>query len=229
MPLVVLVLTIAFAASTLWVPDFGGFDPDAFPIPQNNPPVQPAGYAFAIWGVIYLWLLISALFGLLRRRDAQDWAAMRRPLTASLAVGAIWLPAAVLSPILATVLIWTMLVPALIAMWRSPTTDAAWASWPIALYAGWLSAASFVAIGLLLAGYGVLDSTITAVAMIICATALASVIQWRLRRAPTYGVAVIWALVGIMVAAPALVGALAGIAVAIVAVPTLRAGLAQTT
>ena len=58
------VLCITFAGSTLVVPDFGGFDADQFPVPQDNPPVQPAGYAFAIWGVIYLWLIAGMAFGL---------------------------------------------------------------------------------------------------------------------------------------------------------------------
>lgn len=222
MPLLVLLLTIAFAGSTLWVPDFGGFDPDRFPVPQNNPPVQPAGYAFAIWGVIYLWLLVSALFGVLKRRDAPDWVAMRVPLAMSLAVGAVWLPAAVLSPVLATVLIWAMLVPALVALWRAPVLDAGWASLPIGLYAGWLSAASCVAIGLLLAGYGLLDEVTTAFVMITVATVLATVVQVRLGRAPTYGVAVIWAFVAICVAAPASVAIAAGIGALIVAAATLR-------
>lgn len=223
MPLLILLLTIAFAGSTLWVPDFGGFDPDRFPVPQNDPPVQPAGYAFAIWGVIYLWLLVSAGFGLLKRGDDADWAAMRLPLAASLAVGAIWLPAAVLSPVLATVLIWAMLIPALMALLRSPRADAGWASLPIGLYAGWLSAASCVSIGLLLAGYGVLGEVPTAYVMIAVATGLAAAVQWQLGRAPTYGIAVIWAFVGIVVAAPGGVQIAALIGIAIVALPTLRA------
>ncbi|WP_299149456.1 hypothetical protein [uncultured Tateyamaria sp.] len=228
MPYLILLLTLAFAGSTLWVPDFGGFNPDQFPVPQNDPAVQPAGYAFAIWGVIYLWLLVSAVFGVLRRRDAPDWRDMRGPLAISLAVGAIWLPAAVLSPVLATLLIWAMLIPALIALIRSPVHDAGWASLPVGLYAGWLSAASCVAIGLLLAGYGLLAEIPTAVIMIVAATALATVIQNRLRRAPTYGVAVIWALVGICVAAPTLVAVLAAIAIMVVAVPTVRAARGMT-
>lgn len=224
MPLLILLLTIAFAGSTLWVPDFGGFNPDQFPVPQDNPPVQPAGYAFAIWGVIYAWLLMSAVFGVLRRWDAPDWADMRPALAVSLAVGAVWLPAAVLSPVLATVLIWAMLVPALIALWRAPVGDAGWASLPIGLYAGWLSAASCVAVGLLLAGYGVLDELLTAFLMITVATALASVVQWRLARAPSYGVAVIWAFVAIWVAADPVNVGLAALAGALVVLgPTLRA------
>ena len=58
-----LLLSIAFAASPLLTPGFGGFDADQFPIPQDNPPVQPAGYAFAIWGLIYAWLILGLGWG----------------------------------------------------------------------------------------------------------------------------------------------------------------------
>lgn len=226
MPLVVLILTLAFAGSTLWVPDFGGFDPDQFPVPQNTPPVQPAGYAFAIWGVVYLWLLVSAVFGVVRRWSAPDWRDMRLPLALSLAVGAIWLPAAVLSPVLATVLIWAMLLPALVALWRSPVLDIGWASWPIGLYAGWLSAASCVAIGLLLAGYGIMSEEIAAALMLSTAIILASVVQSRLGRAPTYGLGVIWALVAVAVqngTEQPWIAMLALFGCGIVSAPTLRA------
>ena len=98
MPLLVLILSVAFALSPIWVPDFGGFDADQFPIPQTDPSVQPAGYAFAIWGLIYVWLILGAVFGVWRRWSDPTWAAMRVPLTVSLAVGAGWLPVAGLRP-----------------------------------------------------------------------------------------------------------------------------------
>ncbi|MEO0667101.1 MAG: hypothetical protein AAFZ99_04240 [Pseudomonadota bacterium] len=195
----VLALTLAFGASPLWVPDFGGFEPDSFPIPQDDPPVQPKGYAFAIWGIIYLWLIVGAGFGLLRRGTDAGWNRMRAPLALSLAVGAIWLPVAVLSPVWATILIWAMLVPALVALFRAPAGDAWAAAWPVGLYAGWLSAASCVAIGLLLGGYGFLSEDLAALLMIAIAAALAYGIQTRVPQVPTYGIAAIWALVGIVV------------------------------
>jgi hypothetical protein len=199
MPLLVLVLALAFAISPIWVPDFGGFDADQFPIPQDNPPVQPAGYAFAIWGLIYLWLIVGACFGAWKRWNDPKWAAMRLPLAMSLVVGAVWLPVAVLSPVWATILIWAMLLTALWALWRSPRADGWAAAWPVGLYAGWLSAASFVALGLMLAGYGWTNDTVAAVIMIGAASALAFGVQMWLARAPTYGIAVIWALVAIAV------------------------------
>lgn len=197
--LATLVLCMTFPASTFLVPDFGGFDADQFPIPQQNPPVQPAGYAFAIWGVIYLWLLAGMAFGVLKRAEDPVWHAMRMPLCLSLAVGTIWLPVAAVSPVWATILIWAMLVPALLALFRAPRTDAVWAILPVGLYAGWLSAASCVALGLLAAGYGLLNQDGAAFIFIFAALVIASAVQGQLARAPSYGLAVIWALVAIVV------------------------------
>ncbi|AXI47261.1 hypothetical protein C1J03_15320 [Sulfitobacter sp. SK012] len=196
---VTLVLTICFAASPLLVPDFGGFDPEQFPVPQNNPPVQPEGYAFAIWGVIYLWLILGMGFGLWKRREDGGWHDMRPPLCVSLAMGTTWLAVALLSPIWASVLIWLMLFTALWALFRSPTDDRWFAALPLGLYAGWLSAASCVSLGLLAAGYGWVDQDTAAVGAVLLALILASGVQSTLRRAPSYGIAVIWALVAVVV------------------------------
>ena len=231
MPVVVLILALAFAASPLWVPGFGGFDADQFPIPQIDPPVQPEGYAFVIWGVIYLWLIIGAAFGALRRWTAPDWTEMRIPLAVSLAVGSIWLPVAVRSPVWATVLIWVMLVSALMALWRAPRLDPWAAVWPIGLYAGWLSAASCVALGLLLAGYGLTSQQTAAWLMVAAAIALAFVIQGTLGRAPTYGIAVIWALVAVTVQNGfdlRSVGALALLGAIIMVYPVIQAATRKT-
>ncbi len=192
-------LCLTFAGSTLWVPDFGGFDANQFPVPQDNPPVQPAGYAFAIWGIIYLWLLIGMGFGLLKRRSDPDWQAMRKPLIVSLAIGSIWLPVAVLSPVWAAILIWAMLIPALMALFEAPRSDRYWAAAPLGLYAGWLSAASCVALGLVAAGYGFTSEFTAAFGFVFLALVIASAVQNQLKRAPAYGISVIWALVAIVV------------------------------
>lgn len=194
-----LLLCLTFAGSTLVVPDFGGFDADQFPVPQDSPPVQPAGYAFAIWGVIYLWLLAGSAFGLLRRATDPAWQAMRAPLCASLAVGTIWLPVAINSAVWAAILIWVMLITALIALRRAPTHDMGWAALPVGLYTGWLSAAACVALGLVAAGYGYLDQDVAALAFIFLALVVASAAQNAFGHIPTYGIAVIWALTAVLV------------------------------
>ncbi|MEQ6247632.1 hypothetical protein ABMC89_01940 [Sulfitobacter sp. HNIBRBA3233] len=193
------ILALLFALSPLLVPDFGGFDADQFPVPQEDPPVQPAGYAFGIWGVIYLWLIVGLGFGALKRKDDAGWHEMRKPLAVSLAVGTAWLSVAVASPVWASVLIWVMLLTALVALFRSPVGDRWFAALPLGLYAGWLSAASCVSLGLLAAGYGYASEGTAALGAIFLALVIAAGVQSQLGRAPSYGIAVIWALVAVVV------------------------------
>lgn len=221
----VLVAALAFVASPWFTQGFNGFEPDQFPVPQDNPPVQPAGYAFSIWGLIYLWLLAGAVFGLLRRSDDPDWAAMRPPLALSLALGAAWLPLANLSPIAATVLIWAMLISAFVSLFRVGDTDRWWQQTPVAIYAGWLTAASCVSIGLLLGGYGILSGTLAALVALSIGLVISMVAQYRLHRAPEYGITVIWALIGVIVSNTGpLNAAVTGLCVVgIIAILSLRA------
>ncbi len=197
--LLTLLAALAFALSPLLSSGFNGFAPDQFPVPQVDPPVQPAGYAFAIWGLIYLWLVASAVFGIWNRATDPDWEPMRPALIVSLVIGASWIPVAQLSPIWATVLIWAMLATALLALMRAGQADHWWLRAPIALYAGWLTAASCVAIGLVLAGYGVLGAQVAAWLGIVLALAIAMGVQALRRDAPAYPAGVIWALIGVVV------------------------------
>jgi len=221
----VLLAALAFAASPWFTQGFNGFEPNQFPVPQDDPPVQPAGYAFSIWGLIYLWLLAGAAFGALRRSDDPDWAAMRKPLALSLALGAAWLPVANLSPIAATLLIWAMLATAFVSLFRVGDTDRWWQQAPVAIYAGWLTAASCVSIGLLLGGYGVVSGTLAALIALSIGLVIAMVAQYRLHRAPEYGITVIWALVAVIVSNTGpLNAAVVGLCVVgIIAILSLRA------
>ena len=196
----VLLAALAFALSPLLSSGFNGFAPDQFPIPQDNPPVQPAGYAFAIWGLIYLWLVAGAAYGIWDRATDPDWEPMRPALTVSLLIGAAWIPVAQLSPLWATVLIWAMLVTAVLALLRAGKADHLWLRTPIALYAGWLTAASSVALGLILAGYGYLDAQMAALLGLTVALVIALTVQALRPDAPGYPAAVGWALVGVLVA-----------------------------
>lgn len=198
--IITLLAAIAFALGPFLVPNFQGFAPELFPIPQDRPPLQPAGFAFGIWGVIYLWLIVGAVFGLWRRRADPQWRKMRPALILSMAIGAAWLPIAQDDPVIACAMIWAMWLTAVAALLRAPDMDRAMAAWPVGLYAGWLSAAACVATGLNLAGFGILPTDVTALVMMACAIAIAACIQLILKGAPTYGFAVIWAMYGIFVA-----------------------------
>ncbi|MCA0044616.1 hypothetical protein [Celeribacter litoreus] len=200
-PLLAFISALAFAiVGPLIAPDFKGYDPADFPIPQTNAPIGPAGYAFSIWGVIYLWLIISTGFGLFRRATATDWEPMRAPLIAALVIGTPWLTIATMSPIAATVLIYLMLLGAIIAMQKAPVLDPWLARAPVALFAGWLTAASFASLGYVGAGYGIFFGDVTWAYICLAGALLTTMLVARTRPdAPLYPLGVAWALIGIVV------------------------------
>lgn len=197
MPYLTLLAALAFALSPLITGSFGGFDPQDFPVPQRDPPVQPAGWAFSIWGVIYVALVIHAGIGATLRRRGSGWAAMRPALTLSLAVGAVWIPVAEASPLWATLLIWGMLAGALAALLRAPKRDRLLARAPLGLYAGWLLAASCVSLGILAAGHGLVGQVPAAAGALVLAVILALAVLRR-RRSLAFAAALVWAFGGIV-------------------------------
>ncbi|SHI89839.1 hypothetical protein [Wenxinia saemankumensis] len=195
-----LLAALGFAAAPFFW-SFDGFETNQLPIPQTDPPAQPAGWAFSIWGPIYAWLVVSALWGLWAHRQDAWWDAVRAPLIASLAIGVPWLWIATQSAVWATLAIVAMAGFAIAALLRAPRDDRS--RWtlraPVALYAGWLTAASWVSIAATLAGYGIGPDSYGWAFVAIAAAAL---IAWAVQsRTPewTYGLAVGWALLGIAV------------------------------
>jgi hypothetical protein len=199
--LLVLILAITFAVSPFFVTSFMGIDPDLFPVPQVDPPVQPAGWAFAIWSLIYVWLIVHGGFGVWKRPEDPLWDRTRLPLIGSLLIGTFWLWAAERSAILSTAMIWAMLALAVWALLASPRQKDRWLlSVPLSIYAGWLTAASCAALGLLGAGWGIGPGELGwAWIGIAVASVIALAVQWARPDAPGYGLTVAWALVAIAV------------------------------
>jgi hypothetical protein len=196
----VALVTIVFALSPLLTSEFAGYRPEQFPVVQEFWPVQPAGWAFGIWGVIYIWLILGAIWGLLNAPRDPDWHHMRAPLLPSLGLGSFWIAAANAAPILATVMIFAMAAFAIVAMLRAGTGTPVWQVRPVALYAGWLTAATGVGTGVVLGGYGVLSAQAAALAMLAAVLVIALIVQ-SLRPAEwAYPLAVIWALTGVIAA-----------------------------
>ncbi|MBI1416634.1 MAG: hypothetical protein GC146_05355 [Limimaricola sp.] len=195
-----LIVTTTFVVAPVLTPPFAGFRADQLPNPQIAPPIQPAGYAFAIWGLIYTWLAVSAVFGVIRRRDDARWNRVRVPLIASLALGTPWLAIANASAIWATLTIIAMAATAIAALLATPAADRGWLRWPLALYAGWLTAASFVALGATAAGYGIMTGPVGWAVVGIAGALCVAVAVLRRLPAAGYGGALVWALIGIVVA-----------------------------
>ena len=200
-PWLVVVAAIAFLVAPFVSPPFTGYDPGTFPVVIPRPFIQPAGYAFSIWGLIYTWLAVHAVFGLIKRADDLAWDITRLPLAGSALMGAVWLAIAGIAPVTATIVIWVMLGLALLALMRAdPARDRWLLVAPIAIYTGWLTAAAHVSLGVILAGYGWLSNAGSAFAMLALALAIAVTVQLRKRGVLEYGATVIWALIGVIAA-----------------------------
>lgn len=196
--LIVLVSAAAFAVAPFVTPPFTGYEPGQFPVAIARPAIQPAGYAFAIWSVIYLWLILHAGFGLWKRADDPAWVRVRPALAVALVLGTVWLAIAGASPVWATAVILVMAASAILAFLQAPTEPDRWIlSAPLAIFAGWLTAASLVSTGILLAGYGYTGNEEAALDMLGVVLILTPLVQSRKPRMPVYSVTVIWALVGV--------------------------------
>lgn len=199
--LFLILTTLAFAVAPFITPPFTGYSPGDFPVEIARPAIQPAGYAFAIWSVIYVWLILHAGYGFWKRAHSADWDEVRLPLIASLLMGTIWLAIAGAYPLLATLGILFMLATAMVAFFLADEFYDRWMlSAPLAIYAGWLSAASAVSVGVVLAGYGLLTDTESALVMIAIVFGVAGMVQWLRPYMPLYGLTVVWALIGVIVA-----------------------------
>ena len=228
-----LLFTVTFVVSPALTSPFSGFRADQMPVPQIDPPIQPEGYAFAIWGLIYGWLVVSAVYGVIKRADNPQWDYARKPLIISLAVGTPWLAVASASAVWATILIVVMAATAIMALLRAPRKFRWFFKVPVGIYAGWLTAASFVALGSTAAGYDIGPMAQGwAYIGIIGALIVATAILQRSKSA-AYGFTVVWALVGIIVANGAAnwtVSALAAIGIVILLglITKLRVSLTPT-
>ncbi|KQB15237.1 hypothetical protein H9N28_03700 [Rhodobacter capsulatus] len=198
----VLITTLTFAGSPFLTDGFRGFTPSQFPVVADRWPVQPIGWAFSIWGAIYLWLIAGAAYGLVRAWRDEGWQEMRPALILSLAVGSFWITVANLQPVLATVMLIFMAATAIAAFLRAPRGRGGaglWGAGPVGLYAGWVTAACGVAIAITLGGQGVLTGQQAAYLSLTGVTLTALVVVWRRPDVPSYAFGAGWALFGVIV------------------------------
>ncbi|MCB1353794.1 MAG: hypothetical protein KDK03_13770 [Rhodobacteraceae bacterium] len=196
--LAILALTIAFAASPFLSSGFGGFYPESFPVQVDRWPAQPAGWAFSIWGLIYIGLIASAAWAVWRPATMPEWKHTLWPLGLSLFIGVFWIDAAMNSPLLATAMILPMASGAVLAMYR---VGSGWREWgALGLYAGWLTAASGVAVSVVLTGYGILSPGVAAILLILLVMVVAVAVAAARPRVWTYRAGVVWALIGVIAA-----------------------------
>lgn len=183
------------------------------PVVADPNPATPAGYAFAVWGAIYLGAAIYAVVQVLPRHRADPlFRAIGWFTIIGYACCCAWLYAARFGPVWLTVpLIFVMLlslgrafVLAANSFYSEKSLKYLLTVTPLALYVGWLSAATFVNAADVLPGYGFSRFGLGAegygrlTVLLAAGTALAFAL--RTNAFPVYIGTVIWALVGIIVA-----------------------------
>lgn len=172
-------------------------------------PLLAAGWAFAIWGLIYLGFLAYAVYQVLpaqRRRAVHRetgwWLAASAVLNSGwiLAFSARWLP-------LAELMIIGLLVSLAVVFGRLSRTPAAGAlervvlRGTVAVYTGWVSVATVLgtaSTGVWIGLPG--DGPLATVAAVVVLVATAAIVSWVLVAGTAvvgYGAAVVWALAGI--------------------------------
>ena len=194
----VLLLAIGFAVSPLLSNGFGGFYRESFPVQVARWPAQPAGWAFSIWGLIYLCLIAAAARAVIRPKATPMWRGVAPALGISLFLGLFWIEAAMRSPLVATAMIVPMAAMAIVAMLRAGPSILEWG--PLGLYAGWLTAASGVAVSVVLTGYGLASPQVAAIGLILAVLAVTIAVAAKRLRIWTYRAGVGWALIGIIAA-----------------------------
>ncbi|MFT6983972.1 MAG: hypothetical protein ACJAUD_002752 [Crocinitomicaceae bacterium] len=171
----------------------------------------PAGYAFAIWGIIYLGLIVLAFYMLItafRDDDSGNFILKAAPplILAHIGNGTwlwFWLHEEVAVSIFVMLFILITLIAAVLRLnmerWDAPTKFMAFVWWPIDLYFGWICVATIANFSAYLGSIGWnggLSEVTWTIIMISVATALGVfLIVTRCMR--EVGGVIIWALIAI--------------------------------
>jgi hypothetical protein len=181
---------------------------------DSDATLKVAGYAFAIWGLIYLGLLVYAVRQVLPQTGESllihrfGW-----PSAAAMAGIGLWIVAAAMDAELATILLIfgslvVLLVPMLLnagAIRALPVRDHdRWSVvWPLALLAGWLTVAAPLNLITVATGNGalppVLSPTVWAMTAIAVVAVVALTVTQRIRTV-AYAIPVAWGFLGAFVA-----------------------------
>ncbi|WP_240097387.1 hypothetical protein [Thermomonas flagellata] len=210
MRLLVLLTAIAMPV-VAWLSQTGAFGPDNATVSARYPTLLiAAGYAFSIWGLIFLLDLGYAVWqatGARRRDDTvariAPWAALGFLLTCVwmplFAQGWFWLCVLVIFAAAAC------LIRCAVILSDDGTPQAGqwqWAWLPLSLHAGWLSLAAFLNLAQAIVAYRLADTARQlpwSLLLYALAAALLLAVNRRMRGNVDYVIAAVWALVAVYV------------------------------
>lgn len=178
---------------------------------DSDATLKVAGFAFAIWGVIYLWLAIYAVRQALpRTSETRLLSRLGWPSAVALIGIGVWIVAAAFDWEWATVVLIfgsavVLLAPLLLSggeIQSLPLSsrDRWLVVWPLTLLAGWLSIAAPVNLLTIVTGNGQLPAaaspTVWAILAVVAVSAAALAVTWRLR-VMAYALPIAWGLFGV--------------------------------
>lgn len=170
--------------------------------------VVAAGYAFAVWGLIFL---LDVIFGVWqtrgRQRDDATLALVRAPAAAGFVLTAAWMPIFSQGLFwLALAVIWTSLaclLRAVMVLSRDTTPrpgQLVWAWLPLSLHAGWLSLAAVLNTAQVIVAYRLADTEHMlpwSLALLGAAAAILLVANARMRGNVAYMAVALWGLAAV--------------------------------
>jgi hypothetical protein len=171
-------------------------------------PFTPAGYVFAIWGLIYLGLVAFSLFQSAGLGARLERVASLRPVyvfTAAANIAWLWFwhHGALLASLAVMLLLLAALWVARRTLAATPATSPAefWCvDAPFRLYLAWISIATLANLAVVIAYFGgrIEPAGATGVSLLMLAIALAlAAYAWRRLRDPIFLLVVAWAALGI--------------------------------
>lgn len=209
-PMRILVLLLSLAMPLVaWFSQQGAFGPSNGAISDRYPTlVVAAGYAFAIWGPIFLLDVLFGCWQLSPRRRAEGVAAsIRLPAALGFALTALWMP------VFSHQLFWLALLIILgslaclllcalrLSLDPQPPTGQRWLAWlPLSLHAGWLSLAALLNTAQVIVAYQLLptDNMLGwSIVLFAMATILLLAFNQRMRGNVVYAAAATWALAAV--------------------------------
>ena len=211
----ILVILFALAMPAVaWLSNTGTFGPDNGAVSDRYPTLLvAAGYAFSIWGLIFLLDLIYAFWQ--SRRVLRDDPTLQKVApwaAAGFALTTIWMPLFSLGAA-QPALFWLCLAVifgALFCLLRAARLLSLddtpqhgqwlWAWTPLSLHAGWLSLAAFLNLAQVIVAFKLLptdDMTMWSLLLLAFAAALLLWMNRRMRGNVAYALAALWGLIAL--------------------------------
>lgn len=203
----VVLLALAMPA-VAWMSNQHVFGPDNGTVSDMYPTLlAAAGYAFSIWGLIFVLDIAYAVWQL--NAERQPVPAVRTPAALGFALTAAWMPVFSWGQFWLALLIiwfaWAALLWASVKLVDAPSQAGLYpwlAKLPLPLHAGWLSLAIFLNTAQVVVAYRLLDTTAMlgwSLALFGLAAALLLIVTARLRGNWAFVAAAIWGLVAVAV------------------------------